>query len=406
MKIRTKSQLNTVFLVVVILMIGLILFFTSHKMNAAIEKEKAIDNLKTGIFELTLMAHDYLLNHRTRALIQWQVRYASLGKVLSTEFQTAEENLLLEEIKENYGKLKTIFSKLVINYQALISQGKVPEDFKELKSRLAGHLMARLQTMVSISNQLAQRSEREMVSIYRNTSLIILLSIFMFAVMIAVNSILMGRSIVGPIRKLQKDAEIVGKGNLDYPMATAANDELGEFSRSFEQMAKNLKTVMGSRDELEHEIEERKQAELKLKESEEKYSKLFHSNPQWLHISTLEDGRYVEVNEAVKEITGYERDEVIGRTSEELGFWADYEERSRLVKVAQEQGGFREQEVAFIKKNGEPVSLLWSAATIEIMGKVHLINAVTDITELKQTEEALRESERKYRQQSKVLEGI
>ncbi len=127
--------------------------------------------------------------------------------------------------------------------------------------------MIRLQTMVSIGSQLAQRSDRELMSIQRGASLIIMLSIVILAVIIAVNSILMGRSIVRPIRKLQKDAEIVGKGNLDYPMATAANDELGELSRSFEQMAKNLKTVMASRDELENEIQGRKKAELALKES-------------------------------------------------------------------------------------------------------------------------------------------
>jgi len=144
-------------------------------------------------------------------------------------------------------------------------------------------------------------------------------------------------------------------------------------------------------------VSERKKAEEVLRESEEKYSKLFHSNPQWLHISTLEDGRYVEVNEATKEITGYERDELVGRTSKELGLWADYEERSRLVKVAKEQGGFREQEVAFIKKNGEPVSLLWSTAIIEIMGTAYFINSVADITDIKQATAALRESEEKYR---------
>ena len=72
-------------------------------------------------------------------------------------------------------------------------------------------------------------------------------------------------------------------------------------------------------------ITERKRAEEALRQSEEKYSKLFHFHPQWLHITTLEDGRYVEVNEAIKEITGYEPDEVIGRTSKELGLWADYE---------------------------------------------------------------------------------
>jgi len=148
--------------------------------------------------------------------------------------------------------------------------------------------------------------------------------------------------------------------------------------------------------ELALEITERKQAELRLKESEEKYSKLFHSSPEWLSVNTLDDGRYLEVNEAFTEITGYEREEAIGRTSKELGLWPDPLVRSRFVKLAREQGGFRKQEVTFLKKNGERMSTLWSAETIEIMGKVYLLNAITDITELKQAEEALRKSEDKF----------
>ena len=138
-------------------------------------------------------------------------------------------------------------------------------------------------------------------------------------------------------------------------------------------------------------------AEKTLRESEEKYSKLFHSNPQWLSIATVEDGRYVEVNDAVKKITGYERGELIGRTSKELGLFADYEKRSGFVKIAQEQGGFREKEVVIIKKNGEQVSVLWSAATIEIMGTAYFINSVADISERKQVENKLKESEERFR---------
>jgi PAS domain S-box-containing protein len=163
--------------------------------------------------------------------------------------------------------------------------------------------------------------------------------------------------------------------------------------------------LVGANRDLNREMDERKQAEEALRESEEKYSKLFHSSPQWLHISTLEDGRYMEVNEATKEITGYERDELIGRTSKELGLWADYEERSGLVKVVKEQGGFRDQEVTFIKKHGESVSLLWSAATIEIMGTVCLINSVADITERKQAEEERKQLQDKL-QQSQKMEAI
>ncbi len=216
-------------------------------------------------------------------------------------------------------------------------------------------------------------------------------------------SYLIGRKIAQPLATLDKATKEIGKGDFEYRIDAGRNDEFGNLARSFNSMASKLQQTTTSVELLENEVEHSKQTEEALRESEEKYYKLFHSNPQWLHISTLEDGRYVEVNEATKEITGYERDELIGRTSKELGLWADYEERSRLVKAAKEQGGFREQEVTLIKKNGEPVSLLWSAATIEIMGTVHLINAVTDITEIKKGEEALRESEEKYRT---ILESI
>ena len=146
MKIKTKSRLNTVFLVVIVLMIGLTLFFAYQKMNSAIEKGKAIDRLNRGVFELNLMTHDYLLNHGTRALTQWQARYDFLGKyILSTGFQAPEGKLLLEAIKGNYDKLKAIFYKLTTSFQSLDDRREIPGDFKELQSRLVGHLMIRLQ---------------------------------------------------------------------------------------------------------------------------------------------------------------------------------------------------------------------------------------------------------------------
>jgi PAS domain S-box-containing protein len=67
--------------------------------------------------------------------------------------------------------------------------------------------------------------------------------------------------------------------------------------------------------------------------SEDKFKMVFHSSPDWFVISTLEDGFYVDVNEAFLRTTGYERHEVIGKSSLELGIWADPEKRSEMVKT-------------------------------------------------------------------------
>jgi PAS domain S-box-containing protein len=66
----------------------------------------------------------------------------------------------------------------------------------------------------------------------------------------------------------------------------------------------------------------RKQAEEALRKSEEKFSRFFFSSPTWLGFTKLHDGRFLEVNHAFERITGFSREETIGRTSLEIGLWA------------------------------------------------------------------------------------
>ena len=135
-------------------------------------------------------------------------------------------------------------------------------------------------------------------------------------------------------------------------------------------------------------ITERKQAEETLRESEEKFSKFFFSSPTWVAITRLEDGTYLEVNKTFEEITGFERKEVIGRTSLELGLWPEpIGDRQRFMAMAREEGGFRGQEVTFLAKNGEPITALWSADVIELAGQECLLGTVMDISELKRARE-------------------
>ena len=74
---------------------------------------------------------------------------------------------------------------------------------------------------------------------------------------------------------------------------------------------------------------ERKRMEAALRESEDKFSKAFQAVPALLSISSLADGRYIEVNEGFERTLGYRRDEVIGRTAPELGIWEDPHDRDR-----------------------------------------------------------------------------
>ncbi|RMG46508.1 MAG: PAS domain S-box protein [Acidobacteria bacterium] len=133
-------------------------------------------------------------------------------------------------------------------------------------------------------------------------------------------------------------------------------------------------------------ITERKRAEETRRVLEEKYVKAFRASPDAISLSTLEEGRYLEVNEGFLQVSGYRREEVIGRTALELGIWVDVKDRERMVRSLRERGTVRNLEFAFRRKSGEIRVGLLSAEIIELEGKPCLLAVAKDITELKRAE--------------------
>jgi len=136
------------------------------------------------------------------------------------------------------------------------------------------------------------------------------------------------------------------------------------------------------------------QARESLRLSEDRFYKAFLSSPDWVVISAIEDGFYVDVNDAFSRLTGYRREEVIGRTSIELGIWADPGQRAEMVKMLREQGAVRNMEVKFRMKSGDIRFMLWSAEVIDFGGEKCLIAVSHDVTERSRAEKERLELER------------
>ena len=147
-----------------------------------------------------------------------------------------------------------------------------------------------------------------------------------------------------------------------------------------------------------------KKAEQALRSSEEKFSKIFHSSPDWMAISALSDGRLIDVNNAFCKITGYARAEVIGKTSFDLGLWVDRKERSRMAEVLRREGRVIDHETRFRMKSGEIRMMLRSAELIELDGETCVINVTRDITERKRAEEQIRTLNSELRQRVTELQ--
>ncbi len=144
-------------------------------------------------------------------------------------------------------------------------------------------------------------------------------------------------------------------------------------------------------------ITERKQAEESLKKSEEKFSTAFRQSPLALAVTRVKDDRYLDINETYEKMTGWRRDEIIGRTPFNLNLWVHPDQRTELAKEIQAKGTVQNLEFRFRCKDGELRDGLGSAEFIEIDGEPCLMTVVADITERKQSEEALRASEQRLR---------
>jgi len=138
-----------------------------------------------------------------------------------------------------------------------------------------------------------------------------------------------------------------------------------------------------------HDITELKQTEKALRESEEKFSKVFHASPVALSIRRISDGRYVEINESFLKRMGYQRAEVIGRTALDIGAWANPLERKEMLRVLREQGSLRNFESQFRTKSGEVGTALLFREIIELAGEKYFIGTTLDITERKHMEKAV-----------------
>lgn len=144
-------------------------------------------------------------------------------------------------------------------------------------------------------------------------------------------------------------------------------------------------------------ITERKKALDELRESEERFATAFRANPQPMTLTTLADGRFVDVNAAFLAVSGYQRDEVIGHTALDLGIWETPAFREDLIQKLKEGGAIVNLEANLCAKDGAQRLLLMSAERVVVAGEECVLVASTDITERKRAEEALHESEEKYR---------
>ena len=156
-----------------------------------------------------------------------------------------------------------------------------------------------------------------------------------------------------------------------------------------EALAVELRELEVSQSELRREITDRELAQHRLQESEQTLRRIFEASLDSITIKRLSDGRYLEVNHAFFDATGYSREEALGKTADDLDLWVDRAHEAAVFEKIRAERAIRNVETDFRVRGGRVVSALVSSAVVDLGGVPCVVSIARDISELKRTEREL-----------------
>jgi PAS domain S-box-containing protein len=154
---------------------------------------------------------------------------------------------------------------------------------------------------------------------------------------------------------------------------------------------------------LQAEIAERRQMEDALRESEAKFKTIFQNGPEALAIVNLDTGYFLDVNEAYTRMTGYAKNEIIGKTALETGIWIDMVDRESIRDKLMATGSVKDSLIKIRTKSGEARVVLFSVDLMEVEKQTCMLASTKDVTERKQIEQDLKNAKDKTELQAQQL---
>lgn len=158
----------------------------------------------------------------------------------------------------------------------------------------------------------------------------------------------------------------------------------------FKDSAGNLLGIQG----ITRDITTLKEAARDLEESRERFRLAFHTSPDAVNLSRVSDGRFIDINQGFVDMTGYKRESAIGESSLKLNIWKYPEERAKFVEVLKRNRTVKNFEAQFLAKDGKTIIGLISASLARLQGEEVLLSIVRDISDLKQAQELMVQSEK------------
>ncbi len=172
------------------------------------------------------------------------------------------------------------------------------------------------------------------------------------------------------------------------------SEELVSAGREIERLNRQVAKLQEELAAVRQLADDRSSVERDLRESEERFRELFDLLPASISFTRKADHVFLEVNRGFEQGSGLRRQDVIGRSARELDLWTNAAERDALLRHLDTEGDIRSHEMRVKTKDGRSLQMSFSASSVVVGGEPGWLSVLTDITALRQAEEAVRENER------------
>ncbi|MBA1199917.1 PAS domain S-box protein [Pseudomonas plecoglossicida] len=143
-------------------------------------------------------------------------------------------------------------------------------------------------------------------------------------------------------------------------------------------------------------ITDQVEREQRLSASEEKFSSLFQVSPDPICVTRQDNGQFIEINPAFSQTFGWSAQQVLGRTAEQIGLWAETAERAQRIEHVIRERALSNVAVVVNHRNGAPMTCVISSRLIMVDNQPCSVTSLRDITQQQRAEAAIKASEEKF----------
>ncbi len=336
-----------------------------------------------------MLTQDYLLQPTERAKIQWQIVYNSLGDLITQNFASIEEKGPLTDPAEHILKELQADHKFIENRFSKIIQ---PGISLEIRDKLQFQIVMKSREMTIKTFELSKISRNALLQAQRrgNTFSLIFLSAMVILVLAGFYSFVY--PVLKSIKKLSEGSELIGKGNFKHRIDITSKDEISDLAATFNTMTQNLEIITASRDELNKEIIERKQAQKAAQEQKDFSESLINSLPGIFYFFD-EAGHFLRWNKNFETVSGYSSEEIKGIHPLDLFEGEDRESVHKSLTDVFTKGEAI-AEAYLVSKTGTRTPYYFTGLRIQQKAHTYLVGVGVDITDRKRAEETLLEQEK------------